>query len=80
MLRTRGSIFLSAGEKLTFFAEDEWLIFLVAGKRVWFAVVADRATFGGEGDGFLDIGCLFVRYPGVSCERALTASGATPSV
>jgi hypothetical protein len=69
-----------AGEKLTFFVEDEWLIFFVAGKRVWFAAVAAGAAFEPAGGGFLDIQCLFVRFPDVSCERALTASGATPSV
>lgn len=80
MLRTRGSIFRLAGERLTFFAENEWLIFLVAGRRVWFVRVADGATFEAEGGGLLDIQCLFVRFHAVSCESALTACGATPSV
>ena len=80
MPRTRGSIFLLAGERLTFFAEDEWLIFFVSGERVWFAAVMGGATFEAEGSGFLDIQCLFVRFPEVSCERALTTSGARPSV
>jgi hypothetical protein len=80
VLRTRGSIFLLAGDRLTFFVEAEWLIFFVAGQRVWFAAEADRATFAPECGKFLDIQCLFVRFPDVPCERALTASGATPSV
>lgn len=79
MLRTRGSIFRLAGERLIFFAENEWLIFFVAGQGVWFAT-ADGATFEAEGGGFLDIQCLFVRFRGISRESALTACGATPSV
>jgi hypothetical protein len=58
-----------AGERLTFFAEDEWLIFVVAGKRVCFAAVADGATFESEGGGFLDIQCLFVRFRDVPAKE-----------
>ena len=80
MLRTRGSIFLLAGATLTFFVEDEWLIFFVADERGWFAAVADGATFEPKGGKFLDIQCLFVRFLDVPFERALTAPGATSSV
>jgi hypothetical protein len=62
-----------AGDRVTFFAEAEWLIFFVVSRRVGFTAVEERASFAREGVEFLDIGYLFVRCPDVSCERALTA-------
>jgi hypothetical protein len=66
--------------ELTFLAADEGLISFLGGMRDGFIAAEERAMFGGEGSEFLDMGRLFVRYRDVSCESALTACAAIPTV